>query len=92
MMPITYHETACPECKADLTQPDSVSVHYATQRERTFEQPSQIKPAKDDPTWGRLEDPEGLVRAGLHAGSYCAACDESLDELIPDPGDDEKTA
>jgi len=68
------HETKCPACGADLTQSRSVMVHFAV-TDHEFDQLSSVDEE------GVLQDIDGLIEIGSHAGSCCSNCGEELDEL-----------
>jgi hypothetical protein len=75
------HETACSGCGVDLTQLDSVQVHYSVKDEE-FDRFSYVNPD------GRLVDVSGMIASGFHAGSYCSVCGEPLEELVEELVDD----
>lgn len=76
---VIFHETDCPTCGADLTQPDGVNVHISA-GDVQGDTASCV-----DPKDGHLIDtPDGVIAKGFHAGSSCGGCGEQLDELVSD--------
>lgn len=70
-----FHDTHCPACDADLTQPQAIVVEFTDGTKTLNNVRSQVSAE------GLLDDPTGQIGIGQHAGSYCAACGELLDEL-----------
>lgn len=79
-----YHSTICEICGSNLCEPKSVIVHFSDGNNETNSILSQVDAS------GLLADPTRQISAGMHAGSYCAACDGLLDELLEDIAEDEK--
>lgn len=70
-----YHHLTCEHCGADLTTPGAIKVEFNDGHSTTNTAiPSFIEKS------GRLSDPTKQVSIGNHAGSYCASCEELLDE------------
>lgn len=72
------HPIVCEVCGADLCEPDSIVIHFSDGEKEV----NTVKSCVNND--GHLVDPTGQVMIGMHAGSYCAACDELLDELLDD--------
>lgn len=68
------HDTRCAHCNADLTQPSSIRVHISTGGHE-FDVLSRVD------SDGCLIDADRLVENGYHAGSWCVACDELIEEV-----------
>ncbi len=73
----TYSYTVCPQCKADLTQPNSVKVEGA------FDDgtPAGTALTRFDSDGVLQFDEARIVAAGFHSGTQCNACGETLDDL-----------
>jgi len=72
-----YQSTTCPQCKADLTKDESVVVEGADNEGK----PCGMSRTSLTGSGWLLADPAGLLAAGFHAGTQCAACGEYLDDL-----------
>lgn len=72
----TYSVTTCPECHSDLSQAHSVLVDVRGDDGTSL---GQVLESLD--TSGELSDDNGMIEAGKHAGTSCAACGEHLDHL-----------
>lgn len=71
-----WHAPSCSACGADLTQHAAVALHLIVGGRRVA---LETHLEAD----GLLVDVDGLVAAGRHARSACAACDETLDDEEP---------
>jgi len=72
-----YRYTACPQCKADLTQLASVEIEGADNEGK----PCGMARTSLDAEGVLQVDAAGILNAGFHAGTHCAACGEYLDDL-----------
>ncbi len=72
------HPRKC-DCGKDLTQLHSVKVHCSLVGGHEFDVYSSV----DEETM-ELNDSQGYVRDGHHAGSFCQGCDGLIEELEPD--------
>ncbi len=69
-----YSVRQCPECNRNLTTPNSVML--VTYKEEVGNNYLSSKLDED----GELQDVDGVIEAGLHAGTNCAVCNEPLDD------------
>lgn len=74
-----FHEINC-GCGADLTQQNSVRVHLSTEQHE-WDELAYVTQG------GELQ--HALANQGAHAGSYCVACDNQIEELEEDDGEEE---